>query len=248
MQPHPFERECPQRPDPPRRRWSFAALRSVLDGSAPDHRLPGTVFAFRSSSVTAALRYGRLHSTRRNADRSRLPLMPPTRSLSAPCDTPCREVWKAPHHSRCSPRSRHTSFVGHPRPASRHRLSLRHSVSCLTPCRAVSHSPPPILHHSVMRYYPAPCAFFIVSRSSSGLLEAPHPAATCRASTEKWVSQREPSFPSAFFLRTPGSLLLLARRHFFSRKNGFSSSFFLSTTSESTPVKTWRGFHMRSEA
>ena len=220
----------------------------MLDGSAPDHRLPGTVFAFRSSSVTAALRYGRLHSTRRNADRSRVPLLPPTakrvgtvwhtvpRGLegSAPLAMLASHV---PHLLRRPPEaSIAPPFIASP--FGKLSYTVPGSIAF-----TASHSPP--LGDAIL---PSTVRYFIVSRSSSGLLEAPHPAATCRASTEKWVSQREPSFPSAFFLRTPGSLLLLARRHFFSRKNGFSSSFFLSTTSESTPVKTWRGFHMRSEA
>ena len=69
----PLSGDTPQRPAPCSCR---CCVRRV--GSTPAHRQPGTVFAFRSSSVTAALRYGRLHSTRRNADRSRVPLLPPT--------------------------------------------------------------------------------------------------------------------------------------------------------------------------
>jgi hypothetical protein len=51
------------------------------------------------------------------------------------------------------------------------------------------------------------------------------PASAGRASTEEWVSQREPSFPSAFFLMTPGLWRMppSERHFFFTEKNGFFS-------------------------
>ena len=112
-------------------------------------------------------------------------------------------------------------------PPTRNRLYVPPAA---TLARRIRRTFPPTTHTS--RQKSVGTVFQTVPMGSDGLRA---PASECRASTEKWVSQREPSH---FYLMTPVPPTLLAGRSFFPSKKWFFLPSFISLFRE--PAFPWR--------